>query len=51
MMPLHDLVQDNPVDKSPQADAEQNACTLRFPVGDKCIHSYAPRLTITADSR
>jgi hypothetical protein len=49
VVPLHDLVQDNAIDKASQADAEQNRCTLRFPVWDTCRHRDVPRLVVTPD--
>jgi hypothetical protein len=42
VVPLQDLVQDNAIDKAPQADAEHNACTLRFPMRDASCHREVP---------
>jgi hypothetical protein len=38
MVPLQDLVQDNPINKASQANAKYNSCVLRFPVRDVCRH-------------
>jgi hypothetical protein len=44
VVPLHDLVQDNAINKASQANAKYNSCVLRFPVRDVCRHRDVPTL-------
>ena len=50
LVPLQDLMQDNAIDKASQADAEDNPCTLRFPVRDACLHTAVLRLAMLSDA-
>ena len=43
-MPLQDLVEGNPVDKAPEANAQQNACGRRSFAVFWCLHTGSPAL-------